>query len=464
VLLAVLTEASEPEVAPSLRRARKPNRPGSGRLSVADFPAFPVQRTSFDSNVGVTVGQRVGEGGLLGGAVVHDLDHQLVRANEALELRAVQFNKAKKKRKKKKKKTKCSLHDISRALPNGVTIAHPEIEGWLDKKAQGYSTFGRSNWKKRWFTLHRGALRYYDHCAPGNTGTICKGIIETSQISTIELLADAFDRTCLIQVVHSAILYIQAADEPTAARWVAALRRTCCLNRVMHRRFHPAHYTGKKWVCCMAPSRDVAGCSPAFDYSAMQQAAADAAKIAGRVQPALSAPLATAVATAAAAGGTGVVAGGHGSARAPDQPPATAMAAALRGAGARTTASAVGEVGVTATQLPPPPATSPTKAVASAFSDEEEDCMCEHCGDEFEGRTALGAHVAAVHPAAAAGQRAGGGGGSGGGEAAGARREPRERAATTASTTSVFSIGCWVRRTLQWPDSNPREASQARSR
>ena len=49
---------------------------------------------------------------------------------------------------------------------------------------------GRSNWKKRWFTLHKGALRYYDHCAPGNTGTVCKGTKQTTTPPAFSSLAD----------------------------------------------------------------------------------------------------------------------------------------------------------------------------------------------------------------------------------------------------------------------------------
>ena len=70
------------------------------------------------------------------------------------------------------------------------------------KKAQGLSVLGRSNWKKRWFTLHQGALRYYDGCNPGHKGTNCKGMIETSQISAAEFLDDAFNKKCLFQVSH----------------------------------------------------------------------------------------------------------------------------------------------------------------------------------------------------------------------------------------------------------------------
>jgi hypothetical protein len=36
------------------------------------------------------------------------------------------------------------------------------MEGFLNKKGRGESTFGRRNWKKRWFVLDGQYLTYYD--------------------------------------------------------------------------------------------------------------------------------------------------------------------------------------------------------------------------------------------------------------------------------------------------------------
>ena len=36
------------------------------------------------------------------------------------------------------------------------------MEGFLLKKARGDSTFGRKNWKKRWFVLENQKLYYYE--------------------------------------------------------------------------------------------------------------------------------------------------------------------------------------------------------------------------------------------------------------------------------------------------------------
>jgi len=37
------------------------------------------------------------------------------------------------------------------------------MEGFLNKKGRGESTFGRRNWKKRWFVLDGQYLNYYDN-------------------------------------------------------------------------------------------------------------------------------------------------------------------------------------------------------------------------------------------------------------------------------------------------------------
>ncbi len=36
------------------------------------------------------------------------------------------------------------------------------MEGYLFKKGRGDSSFGRRNWKRRWFILEENELRYYD--------------------------------------------------------------------------------------------------------------------------------------------------------------------------------------------------------------------------------------------------------------------------------------------------------------
>ena len=36
------------------------------------------------------------------------------------------------------------------------------MEGFLNKKGRGESTFGRRNWKRRWFVLDGQYLTYYE--------------------------------------------------------------------------------------------------------------------------------------------------------------------------------------------------------------------------------------------------------------------------------------------------------------
>ena len=64
-----------------------------------------------------------------------------------------------------------------------------------------------------------------------------KGMIETSQISAVEKLSDAYDRKHLFQVVHSALLYIEADSNEVVEKWLYQLRTVCLANRVMHTRY-----------------------------------------------------------------------------------------------------------------------------------------------------------------------------------------------------------------------------------
>jgi hypothetical protein len=45
---------------------------------------------------------------------------------------------------------------------NFFIALHLTMEGFLNKKGRGESTFGRRNWKKRWFVLDGQYLTYYD--------------------------------------------------------------------------------------------------------------------------------------------------------------------------------------------------------------------------------------------------------------------------------------------------------------
>ena len=61
--------------------------------------------------------------------------------------------------------------------------------GWLVKRAQGKSLVGRTNWKRRWFTLHRDQLRYYDGSSPGHSGTTLKGTVQVAKVTAVEVRA-----------------------------------------------------------------------------------------------------------------------------------------------------------------------------------------------------------------------------------------------------------------------------------
>ena len=55
------------------------------------------------------------------------------------------------------------------------------MEGFLQKKGKGETTFGRKNWKKRWFILERSKLSYYEDFDQSINGPInLKGVIDVT--------------------------------------------------------------------------------------------------------------------------------------------------------------------------------------------------------------------------------------------------------------------------------------------
>ena len=124
------------------------------RLSVADFPAFPTSFPSFATEADGKIKDAVLPPPESAEAASQ---RRMEKQNEALQNKAKSMKRGFKRG--VKRGSKHSVRSTVRALPDGVHIAQPVMEGWLWKKAQGLSIMGRSNWKKRWFTLHQGALR-----------------------------------------------------------------------------------------------------------------------------------------------------------------------------------------------------------------------------------------------------------------------------------------------------------------
>ena len=98
------------------------------------------------------------------------------------------------------------------------------------KRAQGKSTFGLINLRKRVFVLTRLKLCYYDGTLDKH-GNL-KGEIALSTVRAVEPTADrAFDNPAF-QVVygsapHQLTLYVLASDVHQQREWVEALRELC---------------------------------------------------------------------------------------------------------------------------------------------------------------------------------------------------------------------------------------------
>lgn len=147
-------------------------------------------------------------------------------------------------------------------LPQGVQMAPAVRQGILWKRAQGISKMGRTNWKKRFFTLHVGMLRYYDGQNPGQAGTVCKGLITIPSIRGVEIANDAFGRGNLFQVIHKdATLYCQADTVDARDAWIEALRSMCTMNPNMVPKYCPGYFTNKHWTCCNSTDKDFQGCT-----------------------------------------------------------------------------------------------------------------------------------------------------------------------------------------------------------
>jgi hypothetical protein len=85
------------------------------------------------------------------------------------------------------------------------------MEGYLNKRGRGDSSFGRKNWKKRWFILDEEVLEYYEELNLFNGTPInFKGAVEVGgcEIVTVD------SEKCLFDVKHSErkTLHLQAPD------------------------------------------------------------------------------------------------------------------------------------------------------------------------------------------------------------------------------------------------------------
>eukprot|EP00056_Hartaetosiga_gracilis_P014211 m.240001 g.240001 ORF g.240001 m.240001 type:complete len:264 (-) comp14355_c0_seq1:106-897(-) len=151
------------------------------------------------------------------------------------------------------------------------SVDAPILSGMLAKRAQGRSTFGRTNWKRRWFVLYPNELSYWtSEGGMQNPNSECKAVIKLSDIHTLERVhLEAFGKPYMLQIVHSSVLYVQCSSRAECDEWLLALRKQCARNDFIHTKYHPGFFDGSKWSCCSIGQRDYKGCEKAFDYSTL---------------------------------------------------------------------------------------------------------------------------------------------------------------------------------------------------
>eukprot|EP00043_Microstomoeca_roanoka_P004594 m.50673 g.50673 ORF g.50673 m.50673 type:complete len:289 (+) comp12563_c0_seq1:548-1414(+) len=145
----------------------------------------------------------------------------------------------------------------------------PILSGMLHKRAQGRSTFGRTNWKKRWFALYPGELSYWTlEGGPNNPAAECKGVVNLANVYALERVSlESFGKPHMFQIVHTSVLYVQCPSREDCDDWLLALRKQCKGNRILHSKYHPGCFDGSRWTCCNISSKDYKGCQKAFDYT-----------------------------------------------------------------------------------------------------------------------------------------------------------------------------------------------------
>ncbi len=87
------------------------------------------------------------------------------------------------------------------------------MEGYLNKKGRGDSSFGRRNWKRRWFVLEGQSLTYYEDLdlVTGIPQTQ-KGLADISGCEVVTITEADKLNTFVIKHPKRNSLYLQADD------------------------------------------------------------------------------------------------------------------------------------------------------------------------------------------------------------------------------------------------------------
>ncbi|CAH1105681.1 unnamed protein product [Psylliodes chrysocephalus] len=132
-------------------------------------------------------------------------------------------------------------------------------EGLMIKRAQGRrKTFGRKNFKQRFFKLTTHDLSY---SKSRGKDALCR--IPLTNILAVERLAEtSFKMKNMFQIVQpERALYVQAANCVEEKEWVDLLTKICQTNANRLKKYHPSAFIGSQWLCCKSPNELAPGCS-----------------------------------------------------------------------------------------------------------------------------------------------------------------------------------------------------------
>ncbi|GMH66007.1 hypothetical protein TrST_g10180 [Triparma strigata] len=105
------------------------------------------------------------------------------------------------------------------------------MEGFLFKKARGESTFGRHNWKLRWFILDSTNLSYYEKFdVKGNKPKDVKGIYPTDGCTVKEVNHPEFKHAFLIEHPKRNPLMVAAETDNLKSLWMKAIKESSKLS------------------------------------------------------------------------------------------------------------------------------------------------------------------------------------------------------------------------------------------
>jgi len=94
-------------------------------------------------------------------------------------------------------------------------------EGYLMKKGKGESIFGRKSWKKRWFVLEKGRIKYYENKYTCENKLDSYGSLKLAKGTTVERYQDEKREFAMLVKTATRDLYLCAKTEEDLLSWIA---------------------------------------------------------------------------------------------------------------------------------------------------------------------------------------------------------------------------------------------------